>query len=231
MKQVIGVFDSGVGGMTTLLEIKKLIPDAKTIYFGDSEHCPYGERIQEELINITHDVVKKLADQGARIIVIACNTATTMCIVRLRQLFPDLTFVGTEPALKVACDHGCKNIVLMATPGTIQSRQVKRLVKQNFNDQKLTMVACPGLAELIEKSVTIKNDVPDFSFNSDIKNKLNELLLNLPDRDKVDAVVLGCTHYNYLDKQLAKYFPNAEMVNGNLGVAKQVRTLMNVNLQ
>lgn len=213
MQKIIGVFDSGVGGKTTLTEIQKVLPDAKTVYFGDSKNCPYGEKSQNELIKITSEIVERFTRAGATMVVIACNTATTQCIKTLREKFPGLTFVGTEPALKIACDRGYQNILLMATPVTIRSQQVARLVEKNVINQGLTLLPCAGLAELVEAAAPVEA-------------KLEELLSPIPNRDKIDAVVLGCTHYVYLKPQIQSYFPNAELIDGNSGVAKRVASLL-----
>lgn len=222
MQRVISVFDSGVGGMTTAAEIQRMLPDAKIIYFGDSEHCPYGERTQGDLVHITADIVADLQKQGAEVIVIACNTATTQCIRFLREKFPDLTFIGTEPAIKVACDLGCENILLMATPSTIKSAQVQKLIQRYIASQEVTLLPCPGLAELVEKSVVngVLQDTPELA------GLLSNLLGKVADHEKIDAVVLGCTHYIYLKSEIQKLFPNAELVDGNLGVAKRVKEVI-----
>lgn len=153
MEMKIGFFDSGSGGLTTLCQVRNLIPEAEYYYIGDIQHHPYGEKTEEELHKITKEVVQKFSDWGAEFVVIACNTATTRCIHYLRSCFPDITFVGTEPAIKVACDAGCQNILLLATPNTISSKQVERLIEQNVREQSIFLVPCPGLANLIEQNV------------------------------------------------------------------------------
>lgn len=226
MQKVIGVFDSGVGGMTTAAEIQRILPQAKLIYFGDSEHCPYGERTQSELISITTAIVQDLVDRGANLIVIACNTATTQCIKALRDRFSEVIFVGTEPAIKLACNLGCQKILLMATPATVKSQQVQQLIRQNITNQQITLLPCSGLADLIEKSVKVIDGQAHFDCNSEIENKLSELLSQLPDSGSYDGVVLGCTHYIYLRDLLQRYFPAAQIVDGNLGVARRVKQLL-----
>lgn len=111
----IGVFDSGNGGYTTLGAIRSLLPENEYYYIGDHKNCPYGTKTQAELIEITTHIAQRLASWGAEMIVIACNTATTRCIRALRQRFPDIIFVGTEPAIKLACDADCQEILLPAS--------------------------------------------------------------------------------------------------------------------
>ena len=208
----IGFFDSGKGGTSILDVVKKLLPNEEYMYIGDSENCPYGEKSDEELIKIVQANVDRLKDWGATIIVIACNTATTRCIDKLRKIYPDLKFVGTEPAVKLAIMSGAKKVLVMATPGTIKSERLLALVRDNEKqDQEVDLMACPGLADAIEK-------------DEDIDGVLDELL---KDVKEYDAVVLGCTHYSLIKNKIQRYFPNAKLIDGNEGVAKRVKIIIN----
>lgn len=207
----IGIFDSGKGGLSVFDEIKKILPNEEYKYIADSKNCPYGEKSDEELMKITRGNVNELKDWGAEIIVIACNTATTRCIDRLRREYSGLKFVGTEPAIKLAADSGAKDILVMATPGTIGAEQTLKLVEKNKRDgQKIRLLSCPGLADAIE-------------FNNEIDKKLGELLLGV---GNYDCVVLGCTHYPLIKDKIGKYFPDAKIVDGNRGVARRVKEIM-----
>ena len=147
----IVMFDSGIGCLTVLKELRKLLPNENYIYYADSKNNPYGEKSDEELMGIVTGIVDFLIEKEVKIIVIACNTATTRCINRLRKMYPDMLFVGTEPAIKVACDKNYKNTLVMATPSTIKSERTHELVKLNKrNDQKITLLPCKGLTETIE---------------------------------------------------------------------------------
>lgn len=208
----IGVFDSGKGGTTVLAAIKKLLPDEEYRYIGDSKNCPYGEKVDTELMQIVRGHVENLRDWGAKVIVIACNTATTRCIENLRAEYPDLKFVGTEPAIKLAAEMEAQKILVMATPGTIHSERTEHLLLANQkNGQKIDLLACPGLADVIEAG-------------DGIEEKLTELLDNV-DRD-YEVVVLGCTHYPLIKNELQKIFPSAILVDGGEGVAKQVAKII-----
>ena len=157
MNNKIGVFDSGKGGLTTLKEIKKILPNEDYIYYADSKNNPYGNKTDEALYNIVKEVVDKLISKEVKLIVIACNTATTKCIEKLRQDYPNMLFVGTEPAIKVACDNNYKNTLVLATPGTIGSERTHELVKKNKKDeQNIILLPCEGLAEAIENSDEVK---------------------------------------------------------------------------
>ena len=131
----IGMFDSGIGGLNVLEEVRKLIPNENIIYYQDSSNNPYGEKTDEQLWKIVNNIVKYLISNGVKEIIVACNTATTRCIKRLREEYKDIIFIGTEPAIKVATDNNYKNILLLGTPGTINSDRLHELVLKNKSDQ------------------------------------------------------------------------------------------------
>ena len=207
----IGVFDSGKGGTTVLEAIQKILPNEEYKYIGDSENCPYGEKSDEELLGIVCKIVDELKDWGATLIVIACNTATARCIDKLRELYPKIEFVGTEPAIKLAVATGAENILVMATPGTVESERLHELVRDNkMNNQKIELLACAGLADVIEKDENV-----------------DEVLSRLLEGKKnYDVVVLGCTHYSLIRDRIQKYFPEALFIDGNDGVASRVQQIV-----
>ncbi len=207
----IGVFDSGKGGTTVLEAIKKVLPNEEYKYIGDSKNCPYGEKSDEELMRIVRGIVDELYDWGAGIIVIACNTATAKCIDKLRELYPKIEFVGTEPAIKLAVATEAENILVMATPGTVESERLHELVRDNkMNNQKIELLACAGLADVIEKDENV-----------------DEVLSRLLEGKKnYDVVVLGCTHYSLIRDRIQKYFPEALLIDGNDGVASRVQQIV-----
>ena len=188
--------------------IKKALPDEEYMYIGDSENCPYGEKSQEELMSIVTSIVERLKDWGARIIVIACNTATTRCIDGLREKYPNLIFVGTEPAVRLAAKTGAKKILVMATPGTANSERLAKLVHDNKQTgQTIDLLPCAGLADAIEK-------------NEGIDAVLNSLLSEV---QAYETVVLGCTHYSLIKDKIQGHFPKAVLIDGNEGVARRVK--------
>lgn len=218
----IGVFDSGHGGTTVMESIKAILPDEDYFYIADSKNCPYGEKSDDELYEIVKANVEKLKDWGAKIIVIACNTATVRCINKLRAEYRELVFVGVEPAVKVALGSGAKNVLVLATPGTIKSERMRTLVKENRLDgQSIKLLACPGLADTIERN--FKNGKIDDS-KGEIRAKLHDLLSG--EKKNYDAVSLGCTHYILVSDLIKEYFPGARLIDGNMGVAKRVKSLL-----
>ena len=145
-------------------------------------------------------------------IVLACNTATTKCMKKLRKEFPDMLFVGTVPAVKVACDNNYKHTLVLATPATIDSERMAELVKANKkDDQEMILYPCPGLADAIEKERKDK-----------IIQILKKIKQEMQDK-KIDSIVLGCTHYPLIKDQIKEYFPNVKLLDGSFGVAKEVK--------
>ncbi len=218
MNNKIGIFDSGIGGLTTLKEIKKLLPHENYLYYADSQNNPYGEKTNKELLNIVTNITDFLIKKNVKIIVIACNTATTRCINKLRKIYPFVTFIGTEPAIKVACNKNFKNTLVLATPSTIKSERTNELVKKYKNDnQTITLLPCKGLADAIEKQDQTKIE------------KLLHQLLDKYQNKSIDSIVLGCTHYPHIKNNIQKMFPQAKIIDGNKGVAKQVKKQLKLN--
>jgi glutamate racemase len=223
----IGIFDSGMGGTTVFNAIKKLLPNEEYFYIADSKNCPYGEKNDEELWQIVNGNVQKLIEWGAKIIVVACNTATVRCIKALREKYPEIKFVGTEPAIRLAAKMDAKKILVLATPATVSSERAAELRdKYQKPDQEIRFFGCPGLADSIEHTLRFSNyqalPLSD-SETKEIKKVLNGLLLGI--EYEPDVVVLGCTHYPLIKNEIQSYFKNAELIDGSDGVAKHVAKL------
>lgn len=218
MKQKIGILDSGIGGTSTLEEIKKLLPNEDYIYYADSKNNPYGEKTPEEIYKIVKNIVEFLIAKNTKLIVLACNTATTRCLKKLKVEYPNMLFVGTVPAIKVACDNNFKHTLVLATPSTIDSERTKELIKDNKRiDQEITLISCEGLANAIETH----ND-----------KKIEEILLSVKEQvqDKnIDSIVLGCTHYSLIKDKINEIFKDVTLLDGNYGVAKEVKHQLLIN--
>ena len=217
----IGFFDSGIGGTSVLNVVKKLLPNEEYKYIADSKNCPYGEKSDEELKEIVSKNTEELIGWGAEIIVVACNTATTKCINYLREKYPNIKFVGTEPAIKLAAESDAKSILVMATPGTIASERTKSLLEEYQKpDQNITLLACPGLADTIELNLPNQN-------LKNIEQKLKNLFETLKTENyNPDVIVLGCTHYSLIKPQIQSFFPSTILIDGNDGVARRVKELI-----
>ena len=218
MRNIVGVFDSGIGGLSVLSELEKLLPNEDFYYYGDSLNNPYGEKSDEELFEITSGVVDYLVNKGCRLIVIACNTATTRCMKDLREKYKDVIFVGTVPAIKVACDRDFKNTLVMATPATIESERTMELIRDNIRkDQNIYLVACPGLANAIEDNDQEK-----------IEEILKDTFREYKDKE-IDSIVLGCTHYPFIKEDILKEMPGVILLDGSRGVAMEVKRQLENN--
>ena len=187
-EQPIGVFDSGMGGISVLKELYKIMPEEDYIYFGDSINAPYGTKSLEEVRRLTIINVQTLLAQNAKGIVVACNTATAAAVRILRSMYPGLPLVGIEPAIKpAALQPGHPRVLVMATPMTIKGRKYKNLMKQYEMDADIIDLPCPGLVEFVESGNTDGDDLRAF---------LEELLT--PYLREIDSIVLGCTHYPFV---------------------------------
>ncbi|MEP7298090.1 MAG: glutamate racemase [Burkholderiales bacterium] len=214
---LIGAFDSGVGGLTVLDALRRRLPQAQFVYLGDVACAPYGEREPADVVDRCHRIVAHLASLGARLIVVACNTATVTAIAELRRRWPDLRFVGVEPGVKPAAMHSrSRRIAVMATPATAASPRLRDLIAKFANDVHVHVQPCPGLAALIEDGVHGGS-------------ALHATLAPLCDairRADVDTVVLGCTHYPFAaDAIRALLGPQVTLVDTATAVAERVATV------
>ena len=212
----IGVFDSGIGGTTVLKSVQKLLPHEDYIFFGDSKNCPFGTKSPEELKTIVRSATEFLLSKRVKLIIVACNTATTQTINFLRQTYPNIPFVGTEPAIKLACDSKKANLLLLSTEGTAYSPRTRKLIKNNLREeQTITNLPCLGLAETIETRNLAK-----------ICTNLEDNFKNVQNPETVDIVILGCTHYPLVSGEIQKFFKNAKLIDGGDGVARQTKKLL-----
>jgi glutamate racemase len=185
----IGIFDSGVGGLSVLREIRMLLPDENLIYFADQAHVPYGLRPVDQVRAFSEGITRFLLSKSAKIIVVACNTASAAALHELRQYFPEVPFVGMEPAVKPAAEQTKTGVVgVLATPATFQGALYASVVERFASGVIVLQHTCPGLVAQIEQG---ELDSP----------KTREILEGalLPMLQKgIDTVVLGCTHYPFV---------------------------------
>ena len=209
----IGVFDSGVGGISVLGELERLLPHEDFLYYGDTAHAPYGTKPEEEVMGYIRGVMDYLLQRDVKAVVIACNTATSVAAARLREEM-SLPIIGMEPALKPAAQLR-KNgqILVLATPMTLRLPKFQRLY--DLYGEGAVRLPCPGLMELVEQEAF-----------AEAERYLEEQFAHY-EMDKVDAVVLGCTHYIFLRPQLKKILPpHVCVVDGNLGTARQLARVL-----
>ena len=209
----IGVFDSGVGGISVLRELVKLMPEEQYLYYGDSANAPYGSRPTEEVRALTLEVADMLLARGVKALVVACNTATAAAISHLRQAHPDTIIIGIEPALKLAADRfPTGRIGVMATQVTLREEKFAHQAER-FPGVQLELIPAPGLVELIEAGKAASSET--------------EALLHAPLDPyvgKLDALVLGCTHYPFASGVIRKILgPDTLLLDGGEGTARQTK--------
>ena len=205
--EYIAVFDSGVGGISVLRELRRELPNERFLYFGDSANAPYGDKTVEEVRRLTLAAAEMLMGRGVKALVVACNTATAAAIELLRQTYPDEIIVGIEPAVKLAAGHFPHGrIGVMATQVTLRL--------ERFDDPALVeRIPAPGLVELIEQG---KAESPE------AEALLQRILA--PWRGKLNALVLGCTHYPFVKKTVARILgEGTELLDGSLGTARETK--------
>lgn len=205
---MIGIIDSGIGGGSVLREILKQGINANFIYYSDSKNNPYGDKSNDEVYSIVKNIVNFLLEKGCVAIVIACNTASAMCVKRLREEYPDTLFIAIEPAYKMVHDYNPKGKTLvMATKGTLESEKFLALFNK-YDNNRTILLPCSGLAELIEEGNEVKID-----------RYLDDNLSRYKD---IDNVVLGCTHYPLIKDNIRKVLGDIMFFDGSLGVSKEL---------
>lgn len=191
---MIGIFDSGVGGLSVFREIRKLLPEERYIYHSDNAHCPYGEKSREYIIDRAREITRLLLSEGADIIVVACNTATAAAIATLREEF-QIRFIGMEPAVKPAAMSTKTGVVgVLATAGTLKADKYLNTREKWAEGVKIAEHVGQGFVELVEKGCTS---------GPEAEGVVTESLKPLLD-EGADRIVLGCTHYPFLSETISK---------------------------
>lgn len=212
----VGILDSGIGGLTVWSAIKARMPQLPCLYVADQAHLPYGPRPQTEIRALVSELSEQLLEAGARLIVLACNTASAAALSHLRTRFPDTPFVGMEPAVKPAALHTRTGVVgLMATRGTLQGELLRTTAARFAGTVKIVSSECPGLAEAIEAGAD----------SAVLRARLDEILEPMRAAG-VDTVVLGCTHYPLIASTLTQVLgPTVHLIDPAPAIARQVERL------
>lgn len=212
-RDCVGVFDSGVGGISILQALVEELPHERFCYFGDSANAPYGEKEPEEVLALSRDITERFLAGGAKAIVVACNTATSAAVATLRLEHPDVPIIGVEPALKpavLAASGG--EVLVMATPMTVSLEKFQRLLGTWGDAAHVHSVPCEGLAARIEQGNLDAEDVVDL-----IRSLVGSYA------GLVDAVVLGCTHYPFVRAQIEQVLGPVTFYESATGCAHQLR--------
>ena len=208
----IGIFDSGVGGLSVMQAVRARLPHAELLYAADTAYAPYGDRSEDFLCDRSERIARFLCDQGAQMIVVACNTATAAAVARLRAASPGLPLVGVEPGVKPAVAlSAARRVGVLATTRTLASEKFRRLAEAHADGATLVLQPCPGLADAIEAA--------------DARGSGLDVLVErycAPLRDAgVDVAVLGCTHYVFARDLFERALPGVRLVDTAEAIARQ----------
>ena len=219
---MIGIFDSGIGGLSVFREIRKVLPEQSYVYYSDNAHCPYGEKTREYIIERARAITRFLLDKGCEIIVVACNTATAAAIATLREEF-QIKFIGMEPAIKPAAQATKTGVVgVLATAGTLKATKYIDTRARWAENVRIVEHIGQGFVELVEKGITTGPDA-----ESTVRTSLIPLL-----DAGADMIVLGCTHYPFLSETISKVaseaYPerNIEIIDPAPAVARHLIEVM-----
>lgn len=216
----IGIFDSGLGGLSVVQEVRELLPDEHIIYYADSAYCPYGTRTPEEISHRCRLITAELVAHGVKAIILACNTACAVALPELRARF-DLPIIGLEPAVKPATKlTRTQRVGVLATPRTVVSERLANLVELHAHDIDVRLVAAPGLVELVESGT-----LSGLGVEGTLREFLDPLI-----NWGVDVIVLGCTHYPFLRDEIQRLVgPNVHVVDSGAAIARRTRVVLEAN--
>ena len=217
MEKPIGVFDSGLGGVSVLREAIRILPHEDFIYYGDNRNAPYGDRKEQEITKLTMHCAHALARCGAKAILIACNTATATCIEQIRSDL-NIPVVSVEPAIKPACmQPGNGKILMMATQATTHLKRYLALQARMPTPARVINVPCPGLVERIERGI----------LGEDAFDDLLDQYLSAYHTMQIDGIVLGCTHYALIGRAIARYY-SCPVYDGVAGTVDHLQKKLNI---
>jgi glutamate racemase len=217
----IGIFDSGVGGLSVWQEIVSLLPEESTVYIGDSGHAPYGKRSADEIYVLTKKAVEFLLKQQIKLLVIACNTATVSCLEKIRDDFSELPIIGTVPVIKLAVEVSkSKRIGVLSTVRTTESQYQKELIKKFASECFVTSVGTNALVPFIEKEATNTKEFLDV-----LQKELEPF-----QKADVDTIVLGSTHFPFIEQQIGDIMgEDVHLLDSGAAIARHVKRVLEKN--
>ena len=216
----IGFFDSGLGGLTCVTYLMRELPEEKIIYFGDTARTPYGSKAERTIRNFSIEIADFLVKSGVKMIVIACNTVSATCLSDLRKRFPDIPIIGIiEPTARYVGTYRSvnDNIGVIGTKVTIGSHAYRDMIHTYNDSLRILETPCPAFVPLIEEGI-IDNEIMDMT----IRYYMDSFVEN----NKLDAIVLGCTHYPLIKKNIEKIYPQLDIINPSNIVAGRVREVL-----
>ncbi|MDE7324414.1 MAG: glutamate racemase [Lachnospiraceae bacterium] len=210
----IGIFDSGIGGMTLLHQAMLMMPQEKFIFYADTDHVPYGTKSREQVVSYVDEVVRFMADHDCKAVVIACNTATAVAAEQMRSKYPSLPIIGIEPAVKPAvAESEGKRVMVVATPLTVHEKKLQNLVERVDDAHLVDLLELPRLVEFAERGEFVSDEVTSY-----LRRQLSSYEL-----EKYGELVLGCTHFNFFKDTFQKLMPpGTHMVDGSQGTVRQL---------
>lgn len=216
----IGVFDSGLGGISVVRQLHAVMPNERIIYFGDSANAPYGVKTPQEVRNLSFKIVEHFAKLSVKAIVIACNTATSAAVDDLRNHY-NMPIIGMEPALKLACDLGGgkpQRVIVAATSLTLKERKFADLMNRFTQNHKIFPQPCPDLVEIVENG--------DLGNKNIVMSALHKYFDSY-DLNSIDSVVLGCTHFVFYRDYFREFLPDCvKIVDGNAGTVHHLKSVL-----
>lgn len=211
----IGVYDSGVGGVAVLKTMSKILPRERYILYADLKNSPYGQKSKEQILHYARESVEPLVKNGAKAVVVACNTATSAAIEELRGEY-NFPIIGMEPALKpAACESKEGKILVFASPATLRFMKFQKL-SECYSGKDTVPIECPGLSKLIEEAEPGSPEIIDY---------LERLLKNYKKQD-IAAAVIGCTHYSYIEEEIKKATGCDRVYDGRYGTARHLKATL-----
>ena len=215
MERAIGVFDSGVGGLTVLNSIKSLLPNENIIYIGDNYHCPYGDKTPAQLFKYASGIVEYFIKQNVKLIVLACITTSSTVLVRLQMTYPEVMIIGViDATVNDFINRKVANTLIIATVATIKSNKYPETIKQIDSKIETFSLATPKLVPLVESG----------KYKEGIYDVLHEYLDEY--KERIQSIILGCTHYPILKEQIENVLPNIEYVSSSEAISKSVKDIL-----
>lgn len=214
----IGFFDSGLGGLTSVHELHKKLPDEKVLYFGDTARTPYGSKSPDTIREFATQIVDYLVEHDSKMIIIACNTATAMALDSLRERYSNIPILGViEPTVKKVISDGCNKVGVIATKATIGSDVYGKSLKALKPDIEVTSIACPAIVPLVEEGI-IDDDIMELTIRHYMDKWVGE--------NDFDNLILGCTHYPLVSKIISSLYPNLKLYNSSAEVINEAEEIL-----
>lgn len=213
----IGIFDSGIGGMTLLHQAMVIMPRENYIFYADTDHVPYGTKTKEQVLGYVDEVLQFMTAHDCKAVVIACNTATSVAAAVMRRKY-SIPIIGIEPAVKPAVEQSAgKRVMVVATPLTIREEKLKNLVNRVDDEHLVDLLALPRLVSFAERGEFVSEEVEKY-----LRDELSQY-----DLQEYGELVLGCTHFNYFKDTFRRIMPNAvQIIDGSIGTVNQLKRIL-----